>query len=315
MGDDRLLAEQGGPAPAPSGPSRPCTHAARARTTPLPRSACSRSRETTSARSDARRRGRSATSTGQPSSDGGRRLPGAASTTSAPRASTPAPGSGRPGCDGCRRRSATLRPSKQADPSDSGSTPERSASTCRMVKQSRRAWVGCSCQPSPALITRARSAHRATWRGAPDDGCRTTSASMPIASTVSTVSRSDSPFLTEEVAMAQRQHVGGEALGGRLEGEPRYAWTPRRTASPRPGPAASAPWGWRGAPPRRRPPLPATPRRSRRARGRRPRAGAGHRSLVLQAPDRDAVVADVDHLVARVGRFLPTKSGRIGSSR
>ena len=38
-----------------------------------------------------------------------------------------------------------------------------------------------------------------TWRGTPAQWWRTTMASMPMASMVSTVSRSDSPLLTDEV--------------------------------------------------------------------------------------------------------------------
>ena len=52
---------------------------------PLPRSACRRSSDTTSASPRASSRS-AATSTGQPSSDGGRRLPGDARVTRAPRA-------------------------------------------------------------------------------------------------------------------------------------------------------------------------------------------------------------------------------------
>ena len=67
-----------------------------------------------------------------------------------------------------------------------------------IVKQSRRAWVGCSCQPSPALITE-QSTHEATCQGTPADEWRTTMASTPMASMVCTVSRSDSPFFTDDV--------------------------------------------------------------------------------------------------------------------
>ena len=47
------------------------------------------------------------------------------------------------------------------------------------------------------------STHRATWAGAPADGWRMMKASTPMAATVSTVSRSDSPFLTDEEATAK----------------------------------------------------------------------------------------------------------------
>ena len=59
--------------------------------------------------------------------------------------------------------------------------------------------MGCSCQPSPALITLTRSSsQRAICHGTPAELWRTTTASTPIASIVSTVSRSDSPFFTDD---------------------------------------------------------------------------------------------------------------------
>src|SRR2546423_987634 len=67
----------------------------------------------------------------------------------------------------------------------------------RSVKASRSAWVGCSCQPSPALTIEA-SIHPEMRCGTPDDRWRTTMASMPMASTVRTVSRSDSPLRSED---------------------------------------------------------------------------------------------------------------------
>jgi hypothetical protein len=48
------------------------------------------------------------------------------------------------------------------------------------------------------LITEA-PIHCVTCHGTPLDECRTTTASIPIASIVSTVSRSDSPFFTDDV--------------------------------------------------------------------------------------------------------------------
>src|SRR5205085_5026128 len=57
----------------------------------------------------------------------------------------------------------------------------------------------CSCWPSPALTT-DDSVQRAICDGTPADLCRTTNASAPMASSVATVSRSDSPFLSDELA-------------------------------------------------------------------------------------------------------------------
>ena len=69
----------------------------------------------------------------------------------------------------------------------------------RIVKASRRAWLGCSCVPSPALITlpdiHSRSAKRCA---APDAEWRITTASAPIACRVCAVSLSDSPLLKLE---------------------------------------------------------------------------------------------------------------------
>src|SRR6267378_141234 len=75
------------------------------------------------------------------------------------------------------------------------SVPQRS----RRLSASRSPWVGCSWKPSPALITLARTA-RATSRGAPAAGWRTTSASAPMASRLRTVSSSDSPLETLEAS-------------------------------------------------------------------------------------------------------------------
>ena len=61
--------------------------------------------------------------------------------------------------------------------------------------------MGCSCQPSPALTTLA-SIHRLICHGTPAEPWRTTTASMPMASIVSTVSRRLSPFFTLDVADA-----------------------------------------------------------------------------------------------------------------
>ena len=69
----------------------------------------------------------------------------------------------------------------------------------RIVKASRRAWLGCSCVPSPALITlpdiHSRSAKR--W-AAPDAEWRITTASAPMACKVCAVSLRDSPLLALE---------------------------------------------------------------------------------------------------------------------
>ena len=66
-----------------------------------------------------------------------------------------------------------------------------------------------SCCPSPALITLART-QRDNCSGAPEDQWRTTIASTPIASRVQAVSLSDSPFVTEERASAEKLMTSAE---------------------------------------------------------------------------------------------------------
>ncbi len=66
-----------------------------------------------------------------------------------------------------------------------------------MVNASSRAWVGCSWVPSPALTTAPRVHPACASRcGAPEAGCRMTTASAPIASSVSAVSLRLSPLET-----------------------------------------------------------------------------------------------------------------------
>ena len=68
-----------------------------------------------------------------------------------------------------------------------------------IVKASSRAWVGCSCVPSPAFTTEDRTQPELASRcGAPEAGWRITTASAPIASRVSAVSFSDSPLDSDE---------------------------------------------------------------------------------------------------------------------
>lgn len=66
-----------------------------------------------------------------------------------------------------------------------------------MVYASSSAWVGCSWVPSPALTTDP-STQFANRCGAPEAGCRTTTASAPIAWRVSAVSFRLSPLVTLE---------------------------------------------------------------------------------------------------------------------
>ena len=78
--------------------------------------------------------------------------------------------------------------------------PPMSPTRRRMVSASSRACVGCSCVPSPALIT-AQSTLRDSSFTAPDEPWRITSRSGRMALSVIAVSISVSPFFTEEVAI------------------------------------------------------------------------------------------------------------------
>ncbi len=75
--------------------------------------------------------------------------------------------------------------------------PSSLPSLRRMVNASSRAWVGCSWVPSPALTTLPLT-HLASRCGAPEALCLITTASAPIACSVSAVSFRLSPFATLE---------------------------------------------------------------------------------------------------------------------
>src|SRR3989339_57146 len=92
---------------------------------------------------------------------------------------------------------ATLRPL---------SAPQRS----RMVSMSSRACVGCSFEPSPALMMTAL-VHSVRYFGTPADWCRTTTMSIFIASMFLMVSLSVSPFLTLDPA-EEKLTVSPESL-------------------------------------------------------------------------------------------------------
>ena len=64
-----------------------------------------------------------------------------------------------------------------------------------MVKASSRAWVGCSWVPSPAFSTLPLT-QPASRCAAPEAGCLMTTASAPMASSVSAVSLRLSPLAT-----------------------------------------------------------------------------------------------------------------------
>ena len=86
-------------------------------------------------------------------------------------------------------------------------TPPR---VCLMEKESSRAWVGCSCAPSPALTMRALTC-LARKSPAPSFGCLITMMSTFIDRMLLTVSIRDSPFLTEDWA-AEKLMMSADSL-------------------------------------------------------------------------------------------------------
>src|ERR1041385_5446986 len=74
-------------------------------------------------------------------------------------------------------------------------SPSNGNPRSRIVYRSRRAWVGCSCHPSPALMTEDFTP-RARVSAAPADGCRKTIMSACIASILRAVSSKVSPLTT-----------------------------------------------------------------------------------------------------------------------
>src|SRR5262245_53563530 len=79
----------------------------------------------------------------------------------------------------------------------------------RIVRASSRAWVGCSCAPSPALTTPARRL-RARKCGTPGQLWRMTIRSGAIAWRLRAVSRRDSPFSTE-LPLAAKESASAES--------------------------------------------------------------------------------------------------------
>src|SRR6185312_7283118 len=78
-------------------------------------------------------------------------------------------------------------------------SPSRRPLRRRMVSASSSAWVGCSCVPSPPLMTEQCTFSESSWT-APDSEWRTTSRSICMAFSVIAVSISVSPLFTEEAA-------------------------------------------------------------------------------------------------------------------
>ena len=80
------------------------------------------------------------------------------------------------------------------------------------MNASSSAWLGCSCVPSPALITAPDiHSHAARRAGAPDAPWRIITASAPMACKVCAVSFRDSPLLTLE-PFAEKLITSAESL-------------------------------------------------------------------------------------------------------
>ena len=92
----------------------------------------------------------------------------------------------------------------------------RGADAARMVRRSSRAWVGCSCMPSPALST-GRRVDSSSSQAAPEELWRRMMASAPSARRVRPVSLSVSPFLDAGGEAGDQRGVGAEAFGGQFK--------------------------------------------------------------------------------------------------
>ena len=101
--------------------------------------------------------------------------------------------------------------------------PSRRPSRWRMVSASSRAWVGCSCAPSPALTTPAFR-WRARKCGTPGEPWRITIRSGDMAWRFLRRIEQGLALLDRAPLGREVERVGGEPLLGRLEGEAR----PRR---------------------------------------------------------------------------------------
>ena len=119
-----------------------------------------------------------------------------------------------PRCSSARRASAARRRTMQT------LMPSSSPKWSRSVSMSSSPCVGCSCVPSPALMTfdSMRSARNCA---APDAPWRITTMSIRIASRLRAVSTSVSPLRHARARRRDVHRVGREALLGELERDAR----------------------------------------------------------------------------------------------
>ena len=187
------------------------------------------------------------------------------------------------------------------------------------MNASSSAWVGCSCVPSPALTTEARTQPELASRcGAPLAPCRITTASQPIASRVSAVSLSDSPFDSDE-PLAEKLMTSAESRLAAASNEMRVRVesSKNRFTTVRPRRAGSFLIG-RSASDR------ISSAVAQDQLGVLAAQVGGGQQVLLHDAAPSMITASSSSTPVRwtrtrwtseVGRFLPTKSARIGSSR
>ena len=164
------------------------------------------------------RAGRASRSTSQPSSSipRGIRVGGPQSVTSAPIAGRRPGWSGRRGCGGRRRRSRSACPRSE---------PSRR----RSVKTSSSAWLGCSCLPSPALIT-AAVGPAGDQLGGPGIGVADHDRRRVVGGEGRDCVLQRLALVDRGARCLDRDEVGGEPLRGELEGAARCGCSTRRRA-------------------------------------------------------------------------------------
>ena len=219
-----------------------------------------------------------------------------------------APPSGPPGCGGRRRRWRPAAP-RSTTPTRPGRPRPLGQHLADGVAVEQG--LGRVLVPAVAGVDHpGPSTQRATWRAAPDDGWRTTTASTPMASTVSTVSRSDSPFLTDEVATEKRQRrrPTGAWPRSRSDSRVRVDSSKNRVTTVLPRRAGTLGMARRStstkaSATRRISSIPSAPRS---AIGQS-RSGRGHSGRAHERPDATTPSSLTSTISSRrVGRFLPT---------
>ena len=188
-----------------------------------------------------------------------------------------------------------------------------------IVNASSSAWVGCSWVPSPALTTLDLTQPEWASRcGAPLEPWRTTTASAPIASRVSAVSLRLSPLLRlEPLAEKLMTSALSRLAAASNEIRVRVESSKNRLTTVRPRSAGSFLIG-RSASDRISSAVVRTSSASSRVRSAalsRWRFISPTPSIVTASTPSMSETLTLTRSTSEVGRFLPTKSARIGSSR